>query len=104
MTRDEMIKRFEGFDYKYDFSDIGLLVFENLMLKADLFALKKYVARQFLNLNTEVLDEPTDELLRQHDIIDKYSDEYFQILFTEYVQQRGEANTTSEIDDSGKLI
>lgn len=94
MNTDELLKKFEDVNYHFPFKDMGILFFENLQLRAELLALRKYSVRQFLGLNgaddlLKIDEEKKAELDQEYKVIDEYFDEIFQDLFADFVARYG---------------
>jgi hypothetical protein len=94
MNSDDVIKNFRDYHFQVPLNDLPLVVFENLRLNAELLALRKYTARQFLGLNggDEVLeiDEEKKILLdKEYEVMKEYYDEIFQDLFLDFVSKYG---------------
>jgi hypothetical protein len=94
MNTDEFLKKFEDVNYHFTFKDLGILFIENLQLRAELLALRKYCVLQFLGLNgvddlLKIDENKKSELDQEYKVIAEYFDDIFQDLFADFITKYG---------------
>jgi len=79
---DDMLKEFQNYNFKFNFQDLGMLLFQYEKLLADFLALRKMVIEHIHSTTMKDKDELYDEL-------ENKTTEIFRELWADFVAQRG---------------